>query len=55
MTGEYFNSNYPKLSRFMKWRYSTRLEKINRLYFTGSLTGENFIKYKTYRLLLYQK
>ncbi|MCH7611923.1 MAG: methyltransferase [Candidatus Marinimicrobia bacterium] len=55
MTGEYLDSNYPKLLRFMKWKYEKRLKKINRVYFTGQQTGENFIKYKTYRLLLFKK
>ncbi len=55
MTGEFIESNYPKLSRFLKWKYKKRLTKINRVYFTGQLTGENFIKFKSYRLLLYKK
>jgi SAM-dependent methyltransferase len=54
MTGEFIESNYPKLSRFLKWKYEKRLAKINRVYFTGQLTGENFIKFKSYRLLLYK-
>ena len=55
MSGEYLESNYPKLTGFLNWKYEKRLVKINRVYFTGQLTGSNFIKYKTYRLLLFQK
>jgi len=55
MSGEYLESNYPKLTGFLNWKYEKRLAKINRVYFTGQLTGANFIKYKTYRLLLFQK
>jgi SAM-dependent methyltransferase len=55
MSGEYLESNYPKLTGFLNWKYEKRLAKINRVYFTGQLTGVNFIKYKTYRLLLFQK
>ena len=55
MSGEYLESNYPRLTGFMKWKYEKRLKKINRVYFTGQLTGENFIKYKTYRLLVFKK
>jgi hypothetical protein len=55
MSGEYLESNYPKLTGFLNWKYEKRLAKINRVYFTGQLTGANFTKYKTYRLLLFQK
>ena len=55
MSGEYLDSNYPKLTSFLKWKYQKRINKINRVYFTGQLTGANFIKHKTYRLLLFQK
>ena len=55
MSGEYLESNYPKLTGFLNWKYEKRIAKINRVYFTGQLTSANFIKYKTYRLLLFQK
>ena len=55
MSGEYLESNYPKLTGFLNWKYEKRIAKINKVYFTGQLTGANFIKYKTYRLLLFQK
>lgn len=55
MSGDYLESNYPRLTGFMKWKYEKRINKINRVYFTGQLTGENFIKYKTYRLMLFQR
>ena len=55
MSGEYLDSNYPRLTGFLKWKYEKRINKINRVYFTGQLTGANFIKFKTYRLLLFKK
>lgn len=55
MTGSYLESNYPTLTKLFCWKFQNRLQKINRVYFNGQLTGENFIKYKTYRLLLYKK
>lgn len=55
ITGKYMKSNYPKLSKFIEWKYKKRLNKINNVYFTGQLTGENFIKYKTYRMLVFKK
>ena len=55
MSGKYLESNYPNLTGFLNWKYEKRIAKINRVYFTGQLTSANFIKYKTYRLLLFQK
>ncbi len=55
MSGDYIDSNYPRLNSFLKWKYEKRIKKINRVYFTGQLTGANFIKYKTYRLLLFKR
>jgi len=55
MTGEYLQSNYPKLTGFLKWKYDKKFNKINKTYAPGQLTGENFTKYKTYRLLLFKK
>ncbi|HIC39042.1 MAG TPA: class I SAM-dependent methyltransferase, partial [Candidatus Marinimicrobia bacterium] len=37
ISGDYLESNYPRLTGFMKWKYEKRLAKINRVYFTGQL------------------
>ncbi len=55
MSVKYMVSNYPTLTRLLKWKYRKRINKIKRVYFTGQLNGADFIKYKTYRLLIYQK
>ena len=54
MSGEYLNYKYPKLAKLVKWKFSKKLDRINRVWFSGELTGENFIKYKSYRLLIYK-
>ena len=55
ISGNYLNSNYPKLSKILKWKYRKKLDKIEKVWYSGELTGENFIKFKSYRLLIYKK
>ena len=55
ISGNYLNSNYPKLSKILKWKYRKKLDKIEQVWYSGELTGENFIKFKSYRLLVYKK
>ena len=55
ISGDYLNSNYPKLSKLLKWKYRKKLDKIEQVWYSGELTGENFIKFKSYRLLIYKK
>ena len=55
ISGNYLNSNYPKLSKILKWKYRKKLDKIEQVWYSGELTGENFIKFKSYRLLIYKK
>ena len=55
ISGNYLNSNYPKLSKLLKWKYRKKLKKIEKVWYSGELTGENFIKFKSYRLLIYKK
>jgi len=54
MSGEYLNYKYPKLAKLVKWKFSKKLDRINQVWFSGELTGENFIKYKSYKLLIYK-
>lgn len=49
------DNRYPIMSKFLRWFYRKKIEKINRKYFSGEKTGENFRKFKSYRLLLYRK
>ena len=55
ISGDYLNSNYPKLSKLLKWKYRKKLDKMEKVWYSGELTGENFIKFKSYRLLIYKK
>ena len=55
LSDNYINSNYPKLSKLLKWKYRKKLDKIEKVWYSGELTGENFIKFKSYRLLVYKK
>ena len=55
LVGNLLDSRYPLLSKVLKWKYKRKIEKIRHKYFTGQRTGENFKKFKSYRLLLYKK
>lgn len=45
---------HPNLSKFLGWKFKNRFKKLNHKYFSGSLSGDNFSKYKTYRFFLFQ-
>jgi len=46
---------YPLMSKFLRWKYRRRIEKVNSKYFKGGRRSEDFKKYKSYRFLLYRK
>lgn len=48
-------SRYPFIVKLLKWKYRKKSEKLNQKYFSGGRSGEDFKKYKTYQLFLYQK
>ncbi len=48
-------SRYPVVVKFLMWKYRKKMEKLDRKYFSGGRSGEDFKKYKTYQLLIYQK
>ena len=52
---ELLNSSHPFTSKVLRFLYKKRIEKLNRKYFGGAKTGENFKRFKSYRLLLYRK
>ena len=54
LSARYLNSNYPSIMKIFYWYFAKRIAKINRIYFSGSLTSEMFNRMKTYRLLLYR-
>lgn len=49
------DSNRPRISRFLKWKYKKRIEKMNKKYFSGLRNAENFKADKVYRLILLRK
>lgn len=52
---QFLNDRYPLMSRCLKFLYRKRISKIGEKYFSGAKTGENFKKFKSYRLLLYRQ
>lgn len=54
LLGKLLDSRYPLLSKILKWKYRKKLEKLRQKYLSGRRTGENFKKFKSYRLLLYK-
>ncbi len=46
------DSNRPRISRFLKWKYRRRIEKMNTKYFSGLRNADNFKADKVYRLFL---
>lgn len=54
LLGRLLDSRYPLLARFLRWKYRKKIDKIHGKYFSGRRTGENFRKFKTYRLLVYK-
>ena len=46
---------YPTLYKLVSWKFRDELEKANKKYSGGSRTAEQFKKFKSYRLMLYQK
>jgi len=55
LTQQLLENRYPFASKVIKWTYRKKIRKINKKYFNGEKTGENFKKFKSYQLLLYKK
>lgn len=54
LSSNYLSSQYPRGMKFLKWYFDKKINRINRIYFSGNMTGEMFNKLKTYRILLYK-
>ena len=54
LSSNYLSSQYPKGMKFLKWYFEKKISRMNRIYFSGNMTGEMFNKLKTYRILLYK-
>jgi len=48
-------SKHPVASKLLGWKYKKKINKIYKKYFNGERTGENFKKFKSYRLYLCKK
>ncbi len=46
---------YPKILKFLKWKYSKKLTKLEYKYFSGDNNGESFRRFKCYMVYLFQK
>lgn len=51
----FFESRYPIVTKFLKWKYRKKFEKAQKKYLEGGRSGEDFRKYKSYQLFVYQK
>ena len=52
LIGYAFDSNHPWLAKLVRWKYQRKIDKIHRKYMSGERNGDNFARYKVYRLLL---
>lgn len=48
-------ATHPWASRFVHWLFRHKIAKVKRKYFTHERSAENFEKFKTYRLLRYER
>ena len=51
---EYLKSKYPLITKFIKWKFHKRLEKISNIYLRGGVNGQSFTEHKQYHLLIYK-
>ncbi len=51
----YLNGNYPRLMKMLKWKFTDKIDKLNRTYFSSQINSDAHMKYLNYRLLLYKK
>ena len=54
LSSNYLSSQYPRGMKFLKWYFDKKINRMNRIYFSGNMTGKMFNKLKTYRILLYK-
>ena len=51
----YLDKRYPRISRFLQWKFRKKIEKMKTRYFSGMKIYEDFPKYQTYRLMQFKK
>lgn len=52
---DFLTSRYPLTVKFLSWKYKKKINKMREKYFNGERTGDEFKRFKTYRLFLYRK
>jgi hypothetical protein len=45
---------FPLIMRLLRWKFRHKIERAEQKHFSGRRDGANFVKYKSYRLLLYR-
>ena len=50
----YMRSNYPFFSKIFSFIFRKKIEQANMKYLSGRTSSKEFVKYKTYRLILYK-
>lgn len=55
LVSRYLFGKYPRLMKVIIWKYRKRLNKLNQRFFSGDINQSTFQKYRTYRLMVYQK
>jgi SAM-dependent methyltransferase len=53
-TINFLGGRYPFMSRVLQWLYRRRINKVYQKYFNGRRASADFVKFKSYRLLLYK-
>ncbi len=48
------DDRYPRLMKFIKWKFKKKLDKLENKHFKGERNGPNFKKYKKYMMYLFQ-
>ncbi len=48
------DDRYPKIMKFIRWKFKKKLAKMENKHFAGERSGKNFIKYKKYMTYLFQ-
>ena len=46
---------YPWVMKFVRWKFRKKMDRYEQKHFSGRRDGTNFKKYKSYRLLLFQR
>jgi len=55
LSSDFVDTRYPLTSKIVRWKYRKEIENKYNKYFSGGRTGEDFKKFRTYRLFLYKK